>query len=58
MRSVHDIEGIGVGARINAKETKRRTNTGTQEEGKRGKPGTASFAVELLMLEKQKALLS
>ena len=57
MRSVHDIEGIGVGAHINAKETKIRINTGTQEEGKRGKPNTASFAVELLMFEKQKVLL-
>lgn len=36
MLSVHDIEGIGVGAHINEKETKIRIKTGTQEEGKRG----------------------
>lgn len=36
MLSVHDIEGIGVGAHINEKEIKIEIKTGTQEEGKIG----------------------
>lgn len=52
MLSVHDIEGIGVGAHINEKDIKIRIKTGTQEEGKRGKSNTVSSNIELFIFEK------
>lgn len=52
MPSVHDIEGVGVGAHINEKEIKIKIKTGTREEGRRGKSNTVLSNIELFTFEK------